>query len=167
MNLFDRQSHQMEELFACFGYCLYRAQCLERTMAIAMTTICGPGPDKITSAQYDRLLESHFSKTLGELINRIRATIPVSKEFKSALSETSKKRNWLVHKYFWERSVEFTTEDGRQSMICELKEIAHLFEEIDSALTAIMRQWGEKHGVTEEVIEKEMKRLKEDKKWSD
>jgi len=52
-------------------------------------------------------------------------------------------------------------------MICELKEIAHLFEEIDSALTAIMRQWGEKHGVTEEVIEKEMKRLKEDKKWSD
>lgn len=137
-----------------------KLKCLEQTLAIAMTTIYGPGLDKITSRQYDRLLESNFQKTLGELIGHIHKSVPVSKKFKFTLLKALKKRNWLAHKYFWERAVEFTKEDGRRSMICELKGIAGLFEDIDFKLTAIMWQWGEKHGITKEVIEKEMKRLK-------
>lgn len=165
MNSFDPESSQMIELFACYGYAMYKAQCLEQTLAIAMTTVYGPGIKKIKGTKYDYLLESNFHKTFGELTGRIGKSTPVPKEFKSMLLKAVKKRNRLTHKYFWEKSVEFTAEDGRQSMIKELKEMAHLFSDIDLSLTVIMRQWGEKHGVTKEVIEREMERLKEDKKW--
>jgi lipoate-protein ligase A len=44
-------------------------------------------------------------------------------------------------------------------MIEELKEIAEFIEDIDSKFTEIVFKWGREHGVKEDDIEKEMKKL--------
>lgn len=155
----DPESHQIREVSAHFGLAMYMAQVLERTLALALATVYGPGPGKLVRHQYDALLESNFQKTLGALVKKLRKSVPISEELEALLSESLRKRNWLAHNYFWERAVTFNKEDGRQSMIKELKAIVDYFERVDAKFSAIIREWGDKHGVTQEIVENEMSKL--------
>lgn len=156
VDILDPESHQIREVYARFGLAMYQAQCLERTLAILMATVYGPGPQKSRRTQYDALLESNFRKTLGSFINQLRKRVSIAVDLELRLSEALEKRNWLAHNYFWERAPRFMKEEGRESMIKELQEIADYFAEIDSKLTMIVTEWGEKHGITEEVIQQQM-----------
>lgn len=159
MDVLDSESYQIREVYAHFGLAMYQAQCLERTLAILMATVYGPGPENITRPQYETLLESYFQKTLGSLIHNLCKTMPIAADLESRLSQALNRRNWLAHNYFWERAPEFMRQQGREAMIEELREIADYFAEIDHELDMIVRQWGEKHGITEEVIQQQMGKL--------
>ncbi len=148
MNEIDPKSQRIKDVYTYFGVAIYYAQCLERTIAISMATVFGPGPQKITRVQFDILLESHFKKTLGKLIHELRNGSSISDDFESILSEALKKRNWLAHHYFWDRAQKFQTEEGQKDMKEELQEIADYFEKIDKILTLIITNWGKKHGIT-------------------
>jgi hypothetical protein len=158
MELLGHESYQVKEVFAYFELAMYQAQCLERGLGIALATVYGPGPKKITKAQYDELLESNFQKTLGELVNRIRRSVKIPGKLENTISEALKERNRLAHNYFWEKAVAFTKEDGRQTMIEELREIADFLEATDSELSAIVLQFGEKHGITKETMDRLVKK---------
>ncbi|MFZ3166799.1 MAG: hypothetical protein WA130_04225 [Candidatus Methanoperedens sp.] len=155
MNELDPESQRIKDVYAYFGVVMYYAQCLERTTAISLATVYGPGPQKITRTQFDVLLESNFKKTLGKLIHELRNGSSISDDFESILSEALKKRNWLAHHYFWDRAQKFKTEEGQKDMKEELQEIADYFKEIDKNLTLILTNWGKKYGVTAEMIQQE------------
>lgn len=70
------------------------------------------------------------------------------------LSEALQKRNWLTHNYFWERAYTFLSEEGRCSMIEELKQIAAFFADVDLYFTTVTERWGEEHGLTETQIQR-------------
>lgn len=160
IDLIDPESHQIREVYARFGLAIHMAQALERTLAIALATVCGPGPRKITRKRYDSLLQSNFEKTLGQLVAKLgKSVVAIPEASEHTLSEALRKRNWLVHSYFWERAVSFNRKEGRQSMIDELQALSEYFEKIDVKFSAVVRAWGEKHGVTQQVIDKEMKTL--------
>jgi len=159
MELLDAESYQIKEVYAHFGLAMFMAQGLEQTLAIALATVYGPGTQRITRTQYDDLLKLNFRKTLGMLINQIRKTVELTEELEQMLSEALEKRNWLAHDYFRERAVVFNDENGRDSMIKELKETADFIEDVDYRFMAILEQWGEKHGVTEQIIERIMRGL--------
>ncbi len=152
--------------FSCSGWLIEecreeKSNCsgLERTLAILIATVYEYKPPKITRAQYDLLLESHFQKTLGRLIYKLRKSLPIAEDLEFTLLEALDKRNWLFHNYFWERAQKFMKEDGREAMIEELQEIAYYFEKVDHKLDMILLLWGEEHGVTEEIIQKKMENL--------
>ena len=153
MNDLDSESYQIREVYALFGLAMYFVQCLERTIGISMVTVYGPGTQKITREQFDISLESYFKKTLGNLIHEFRKSSTIADDFESTLKEALTKRNWLAHNYFWERAEKFKTENGREDMKEELQKIANYFEEIDHNFTLIIIDWGEKHGITEEMIQ--------------
>jgi hypothetical protein len=118
-----------------------------------------PRQSRITEAEFGKLLDSNFRQTLGRLINRLRKTTSVSQDFEAALAEALVKRNWLVHHYFWDRAGQFMTSEGRNSMIRELKDIAHFFDSIDRELTVIDRAWATAHGITEEMRQSALENL--------
>ncbi|MEK7396784.1 MAG: hypothetical protein AAB116_07585 [Candidatus Poribacteria bacterium] len=159
MEILNEESEQIKEVFAHFGLAMYIAQGLERTLGIALATVYGPGPQKITKSEYENLLESNFQKTLGKLINDIRKTVEVSEALESMLFESLKKRNCLAHNYFWERAIEFTSRNGRELMIRELIEIKNFLENVDSIFMEINEKWAEKHGVTKEILEATFNKL--------
>jgi len=158
--LINPKDSQIKEVYARFGLAMYQVQCFERTLAILLATVYGPNPQKITRPQYEKLFGLYFQKTLGNLISQIRESITISQELEIALSKALKKRNWLTHHYFWERAAAFMKKEGRESMIEELREIADFFEDIDSKLTAIVEEWGRKQGITEQIIQRKMRELK-------
>ena len=155
----DPESAQIREVSARFGLAMYRAQCLERQLAIIMATKYGPGPTRITREEFDALQEGLFRRTLGQLVSEIGKLVEVNEDEKEQLKDALKKRNWLVHHYFWDRAVMFQSESGRASMISELQEIAEYFQALDEIYTNRTRVWGETVGITQLSIDEDKERL--------
>ena len=155
----DPESAQIREVYAYFGLAMYQAQCLERQLAMILATKYGPGPTRITSREFDALLEGLFRRTLGHLVNEIGAIVDVNEDEKEQLKVALKKRNWLVHHYFWDRAVEFQSESGRASMVSELQEAAEYYQALDEIFTNRTKEWGETVGVTQQSIDEHMERL--------
>ncbi len=155
----DPESEQIREVYAWYGLAMYLAQCLERELAMVLSTKYGPGPTKITRGQFDDLLESMFSKTLGQLVRDIRELANLSEYETEQLQVALDTRNWLAHRYFWERAVDFMSESGRESMIEEIQEAAHAFQTLDELFTKKTLEWGEPYGFTQERLDQEVKWL--------
>ena len=155
----NSQAPQIMEVYAKFGLAMYQAQCLERELAIALATVYGARANRIARAELDRLFESNFHQTLGQLINRMRKTVDVPKDVQLALGQALERRNWLAHHYFWDRAGQFVTAKGRNSMIRELLDIANLLNRTDEQLTDIDRAWATARGITEEMRQRALENL--------
>jgi hypothetical protein len=159
MTELDEKSAQIREVYAHFGLAMYLVQCVERSIAIVLTTEYGPGVRKITRAQYDELLQSLFKQTLGTLIVRLRHVTTLPNDFEARLRDVLETRNWLTHHYFCERAGKFMTQRGREAMLRELAEIQRRLEEVDAYFDGIAEAWGERHGITKETIAQYKKHL--------
>lgn len=153
MEQIDPDSAQVREVFAHYGLAMYQAQCLEREIAIALSTVHGPGPKRITRDQLDQLYDKNFRKTLGSLVAGLRQTASVPGELEERLTQALTLRNWLTHNYFWERTPRFMKAPGREAMIQELLEAIRCFMEIDAQLSEITGRWAAAHGVTKELFQ--------------
>jgi hypothetical protein len=148
---------QVKEVFTYFGLASYQAQCVERQLAVLLATAFGPGIRNVTSSEYDELLEGLFKKTLGTLIRTLQESAELSKDFEQILHRALKKRNWLMHHFFWDRAGHFALKKGRQHMIEELQEIADELGLLDTMLIAIGRAWSASIGLTDEKIDAELR----------
>jgi hypothetical protein len=55
------------------------------------------------------------------------------------LTRALRLRNFLAHNYFRERAAAFTTENGQQRMIEELKGAREFFYEVDAEMTKLVQ----------------------------
>lgn len=155
----DIESHHIREVYAEYGYAMYRAQCLERGIAIFLTVVCGEPPPDRTRSMYQKELESRFTKTFGGLVSELRKIANIPPEFEIDIKDALKKRNWLAHDCFWDRATSFLSRERREMMIQELRGISDLFAQLDGYLQAITTAWGKKHGITPQMIKEEMARF--------
>ena len=133
---------------------MYQVQCLERQLAIMLATKYRPGPVRLSRKEFDNILEALFSATLGQLVGKIKNITALSEDEEERLVEALERRNWLAHRYFWERSVEFLSESGRASMVKELQVAADSFGALDRVFTDRTIEYAETLGVTQESIDK-------------
>ena len=131
----DSESAQIRDVFAWFGAAVFQAQGLERQLAINLAAHYGTDPAIVTKADFDELLEMLFSKTLGSLTQSATDLPEITTSERNELEEALRKRNWLAHNYFWEKAIDFLSESGRASMIEELRDAAHQFEQLDRHFT--------------------------------
>ncbi len=156
---YDPESEQIKEVYAWYGLAMFHAQCLEKQLAMVLASKYGPGPTGITRGQFEDLLDSRFSRTLGRLVKETRKLADLSEGEAGQMQAALKKRNWLAHHYFWDRAVDFMSEAGRVSMIEELQEAAHAFHVLDELFTEKTDEWAEAHGVSQEVVNQYLQRL--------
>ncbi len=157
--LLDSESHRVREIYALFGLAMYNVQCFERTLSMLKVTVYNSKINTLNKSQFDSSLESVFKKTLGQLISELRKTVEFPEEFDSILSDSLKKRNWLAHNYFWERSVKFLSKDGQEEMIEELRKMSEYFENIDHTLDTVLRKWMSAKGISEDSIKQNFDKL--------
>jgi hypothetical protein len=115
-------TEEYKEVYATFGLAVYLAQCFERQLAITLSTVCSFNPQAVLQSQYDDLLSRNFKKTMGQLLHKIKEGITVPDELTTEIEEALKRRNFLMHTYFWERAVQLSTSAGRKAMIHELQD---------------------------------------------
>lgn len=150
---------EIKEVYALFGLTVYIIQCFERQLAITIATVCLSHHDTLSREQYDALLGTNFKKTLGQLFHKMKDDIHITVEVKEEIEASLRLRNFLIHNYFWTRAIPFKSSSGRQAMLQELTDACNLFQEVDSKLEKITKEWGKKRGITEQDYAEELEKL--------
>ena len=167
MTKYDEGEH-VKEVYARFGLAVYFAQVLEHGLVNALIIL-----DLIPSrhhlarsrkewgAEVDMFMDRHFETTMGRMMKNLRDVTEVPPELDILLHDALKKRNWLAHDYFRERAKEFMLPTGREQMLREVDECRNLFQAADKQLESIVAPLRAKVGISDELLEREYRRMLE------
>lgn len=155
----DEESWQIREVYAKYGLTMYFAQCFETGLVNLLVSLKLKDREKIIKSDIDLFMEKNYEKTLGGLIHSLKKAIKTSENLEADLKELLDIRNYLAHRYFRVKAIDFMKKDGRQRMLSELESIISKLEngdkKIDSIISAIYKQYG----ITYEMINKIIKDL--------
>jgi hypothetical protein len=153
---------ERREVHAWFGLAMYWAQCVERELAVVLTVAIYP--KATTPEERDALLEHRYDCTLGQLVKELaRSGDPRPPELEPLVRSALKKRNWLAHDYFWDRARELLTSCGRRAMLDELERVVDDFRKLNDLLVEITTVWRRAVGITDEFIDAEVEKMREDR----
>lgn len=152
-------SEQCKEVYAHFGLAMYRAQCVEQSI-IQLLIFFDFFPDKVpryTSTEqwetdFDSFTGDLSSKSMGQLIKKLRDADAIDANGDAKLRGALKKRNWLAHSFFPDHALTFLSEEGRLEMVKQLEECTSYFGEVEAILNPITYSICEKYGLTKEKL---------------
>ncbi|MNJ34582.1 hypothetical protein D3C77_293000 [compost metagenome] len=113
---------QSRELFSYFGLAVYYSQALEQQMANFIILIKVAAGDMSSEEQLKENFEKKLSNSLGQLVREISHYFTFPEDEMDLLRHIWKMRNFIVHDYFKQKIHATFTEEGRVSMINELKQ---------------------------------------------
>ena len=148
----DDESWQTREVYAKYGLAMYFAQCLETGLVNLLVALKLKDRDKITLSDIDSLIEINYEKTLGKLISSLKQAMKTSEDLETDLKELLDIRNYLAHRYFRVKAIDFMKKDGRQHMLSELDCFISKLEGGDKKIESITAVIAEQYGITDETI---------------
>lgn len=107
---------------------------------------------------FDEALDLFSRKSFGGLLHSLEHDFG-DPDTASRLVEARDKRNWLAHRYFWDRAGELSTEHGRALMVQELRETVSYFDELNKWLDSLTIDWLRQHGLTDQMLERYMREI--------
>ena len=148
----DDESWQTREVYAKYGLAMYFAQCLETGLVNLLVALKLKDRDKITISDIDSLIGINYEKTLGKLIYSLKEAMKISEDIETDLKELLDIRNYLAHRYFRVKAIDFMKKDGRQHMLSELECFISKLEGGDKKIESITAVIAEQYGITDETI---------------
>ena len=147
------EDEEVKEVYAHYGLAMYLAQCVEKGLALVLA--CRDGSQNIHRYAFDERLDEKLGVTYGTLARRYTEIAPSQeKNLADRLLESVEPRNWLAHRYFGDRAVEFDLHAGRRKMIGEFQRLIDTFEELDDEVTRLTQKLMEEKGLSEEHANK-------------
>lgn len=159
MEKLDANAQQRREIFARYGLAMYHAQCVEKSLAILVSTVFNRDFLPSDPERREEILDEVFAKAIGRLLTRVRKQVSVPPNLSRVLDDARHKRNWLAHEYFWARAGEFLTIRGQKKMIGELSELSEFFSKVDAHLTSTYEKWIKKVGVSQQKLDDSLRNL--------
>ncbi|MGI4831597.1 MAG: hypothetical protein ACRYFU_25955 [Janthinobacterium lividum] len=158
-----------KEVYAYFGLAVYQAQVLESGLINALVTLdFMPSNVRHTttktdwSDKFDAFFDSRAALTMGNLVHALRKVMTVPDNLEEQLKTALEKRKFLVHHYFREKIMLFTTERGRDEIIKDLGDYADSFIAADRALDEYIQPIEARYGLTPEKHEAILKEMIEE-----
>jgi hypothetical protein len=160
--MLDPESEQIRNVYVQFGLAVYLTQCVERSLSMLLVTKYGPGVGQTTRGQFDKSLGSLHKKTFGALVQEFKKQVQDPPAFASDLDLALEKRNWLAHRYFWERAGHLMSEQGRGTMLLELEGAVEMLNALDEKIKSVALDWWDEAGLDYAVVEREAAKLVDD-----
>jgi hypothetical protein len=154
-----QKSEQYKEVYAYAGLALYAAQCLEKSLENFLCLHGRISGECVTLADLDALEDRVESQTVGRLLHATRSRVQFDNGAEKLLTTALDRRNFLAHRFFKERAIDFLSKAGRAKMISELTQLRERFDEADMVASVICKALQEELGVSDEVIERAYKRM--------
>lgn len=148
----DDESWQTREVYAKYGLAMYFAQCLETGLVNLLVALKLKDRDKITISDIDSLIGINYEKTLGKLIYSLKEAMEISEDIETNLKELLDIRNYLAHRYFRVKAIDFMKKDGRRHMLSELECFISKLEGGDKKIESITAVIAEQYGITDVTI---------------
>jgi hypothetical protein len=148
----DPTSHKVREVYALYGLCMYISQGLERVMNLLMSSGFQRMPAAMTQQMYDQRVEIGFKRTFGGTVSEW-SNNEQDASLRERLRAAVDCRNWLAHRYFWERAGHLNLDSGLDYMLSELTEIRGEFQSIDDYFCAVLLEHNAKLGIQSEALD--------------
>ena len=75
--------------------------------------------------------------TFGSLLNELSLFLDINEESVTVLKNSLNKRNYLIHRFFYEKAYDFVSSQGMDEMIDELRQLIDLFTLSTTMLEAL------------------------------
>lgn len=156
-----QDDEEFKEVYAHAGLALYLAQCFEMAMQNFIVLYHLATNKRISRAELDAVDDQTKRKTMRSLLAKVRKRCRFDPGSTEVIERALVERDYLAHHYFKEMSDLFFSSSGRQKMIDRLLEMQRTFQIADTAMEAVNRALADSVGITQEVIERELKALYE------
>jgi hypothetical protein len=83
-----------------------------------------------TASAFDDEFERFDTQTLGQLLKSLRQVMKIDSATEETLKTALDKRNYLMHRFFWEHAENLLSGTGRSRMLSELSEHACFFSDL-------------------------------------
>lgn len=174
----DEEAWDTRETFAYFGRTFYLASVLEVGLAHALmfsefmhSVKQGFEKDRGKSfnraayeAAFDTFMDKQFAQTMGNIIKKVEKLPEFSVELRARIAEVKKRRDFITHHFWRERSVEFASSKGRAALRTELEADMNLFAQVDREVNAALLPVRQKLGIKEEWLEEHTKKMVQEMK---
>jgi hypothetical protein len=128
-----------KEVYAWFGAAAYQVQCFEVELRILLIFTQRLQNPKVKRSDVEALDTRLTTANLGFLLRELKKHMRLPPDFESLLDQYRKKRNYLMHHFFYEHSFDLATESGCQKMISELKDLHGMLEVADEIAQTMSR----------------------------
>ena len=152
----DDESYQIREVYAQYGLTNYASQVMEKGVVNTLVLKANAASSTPTAQNFDVLFEQHARLPLGQLLRAFQKALPSESAVHDALSTALPLRNFIAHTFFWDRSVDFMSFSGRESMLAELIEARLLFEATDALVGELTRRVAADVGIDAETFERNL-----------
>jgi hypothetical protein len=151
---------QEDQVYRACGLALSWAQFFEAEIVNAVLFHSIARNKFLVRSQAEKCLFDTEKRPLRQLLREVLKRIKFEPDVTGTFFEAIERRNFLAHKYFWDRMEDFATEEGRNSMLEELRKLTVLFYSAHKFASMITDLYSEQLGVSREAIEEEMNRFK-------
>ena len=129
-------NHQVRRVHEKHGGVMYEAQLLEQYLGHAVLAA-----SDATGERFEKRERNVRKLSMGPLVQQLDSVVRVSTVFRNRLEAARRTRNWLVHRYFADRSGLLQTRVGRSFMIRELDQIGDEFYKLWGVVDAAFVTW--------------------------
>lgn len=150
------------EIYALFGVSIYYSQVLEQNIIIILAVFEQIEKKINNQKDLDILWDKYDNgrRTLGNLIIELKKVLKMSENDFSELEEILKLRNYFAHNYFRMNSDLFFSDGGKFRMAKDFIEYKEKSIKMDQLLNQYFLSVSKKIGITEELLQNELERLK-------
>lgn len=111
------------EMFTHYGNAVWLAQKFEKGLAAFLQgEFAFENKGKLPYEKYHEEISKLYKSNLGELLRKLKKQTTVDSDIEELLQKALKRRNYLVHDYFYHNESKATVPDGRLSIVQELIE---------------------------------------------
>ncbi|HWO56594.1 MAG TPA: hypothetical protein VNN55_03400 [bacterium] len=142
-----------KEVFAWFGGAAYRAQCFEVELQSLLLLTYRLNHPSAPVSELDDVDMRLSSKNLGGLLRELGKHFTVHPEVSDLLNTYRDKRNYLMHRFFFDNARKLLSPPGCDAMVDELKDLSRVFQEADAIAREMSKRLRALVGWSEEEIE--------------
>jgi hypothetical protein len=162
----DAADEETREVYAGYGLAMYFAQVVEHAIVNLMIALRLPERGVLTKRDIDQFMDEAFTMTFGRLLKELRRMDQPTHLLQRDLDQARDVRNWLAHRYFRDRSVQFMSPAGRAAMLEELGDATNLFLQVNEGLERLSAEVRAANNVSEDAVHQEYEQLLlEVKQW--
>jgi hypothetical protein len=153
----DPLNELIREVYAQFGLAYYFSECLHRELCNVYALLTFKDSKDATSPRIEEKLAYSFSLTLGQVIRETKNIFP--SELHQRLTSALEKRNYLAHRFWFERIHLMYSESGLIEIHQELLGLSNLFSSLDEEISRYLKSKQEAFGITDDLIEQSLDEL--------
>jgi hypothetical protein len=153
----DSLDDLIREVYTQFGLSYYFSECLHKELCNVYALLTFQDSEDMTRPRVEEKLAYAFSLTLGQAIRETKDILP--NKLHEHLIVALEKRNYLAHRYWFERIHLMYSKQGLLEMKKELTELGNLFSNLDEEIGSYLKSKHASFGITEDLIEQSLEEL--------